>query len=282
MSRRVRVERRLAARRLVGDLVDHHAARRGPARAQTSTHSRAALAVAGVDEDARTAPAPCRAAPGTSPYFWVAAKCARSSAAPTAGCGWLAANASIAGSSDGFRLRRRRGSRVSGQALTQAMQPTQPRRSERPGSAARARLKSRVADVPGGMMLRARPASAGSSASAMPAPVAGHDRRGRSPRRRHARRTRAGPSPRGRASWISLASPGPWSARSRRWVDPTARLPLERDGVDEVGQSRSCRSAAPDRGRRRRRADGSCIALHPPAASSSGTDFADRDRRGAS
>ena len=56
---------------------------------------------------------------------------------------------------------------VSGQALTQAMQPTH-LSSRNSGMRGASRLKSRVAAVPGGMIERARPASAGSSMSATP------------------------------------------------------------------------------------------------------------------
>ena len=103
---------------------------------------------------------------GTSPYFWVAAKWRVSSAAATAGCGWLAANVSTAGATCDSGTTQARIA-LSGQALTQAMQPTHMSISTS-GIRGASRLKSRVADVPGGMMLRARPASAGNSASAMP------------------------------------------------------------------------------------------------------------------
>ena len=56
---------------------------------------------------------------------------------------------------------------MSGQALTQAMQPTQ-RSSRNSGMRGARPLKSRVAAVPGGMTLRATPASVGSSTSATP------------------------------------------------------------------------------------------------------------------
>jgi hypothetical protein len=56
---------------------------------------------------------------------------------------------------------------VSGQAATQAMQPTH-LSSRKSGIRGASLLKSRVAAVPGGMIERASPASAGSSRSAMP------------------------------------------------------------------------------------------------------------------
>ena len=56
---------------------------------------------------------------------------------------------------------------MSGQALTQAMHPTQAS-SRNSGICGASPLKSRVAAVPGGIMLRATPGSLGSSMSATP------------------------------------------------------------------------------------------------------------------
>ena len=56
---------------------------------------------------------------------------------------------------------------VSGQALTQAMHPTQASNMNS-GIRGASPLKSRVAAVPGGITLRATPGSLGSSTSATP------------------------------------------------------------------------------------------------------------------
>ena len=103
---------------------------------------------------------------GTSPYLVVGAKCSRAVLAATSGCGCVAANVSIRDSSSGSGTTIPKIA-LSGQALTQAMHPTHLSRRNS-GMRGASRLKSRVAEVPGGMMLRARPASAGSSTSAMP------------------------------------------------------------------------------------------------------------------
>ncbi len=63
---------------------------------------------------------------------------------------------------------------VSGQAVTQAMQPTH-LSSRNSGMRGASRLKSRVAAVPGGMIERARPASAGQLEVGDAAAVGGHD-----------------------------------------------------------------------------------------------------------
>ena len=78
----------------------------------------------------------------------------------------VAAKASILPSSSGAGTTTPRIA-VSGQALTQAMHPTH-FSARRSGIRGASFEKSRTAEVAGGMMLRARPASAGSSRSAIP------------------------------------------------------------------------------------------------------------------
>ena len=136
-----------------------------PSAAQTSTHSAQPLQWIGSTKMPKAAgSSPLRA--GTSAYFWVRTKWARAVSAASAGSGWAAANASILRSvSDSGRAIPRIA--VSGQALTQVMQPTHFSRRKSGMRGARW-LKSRVAAVPGGMTLRATPMSAGSSASATP------------------------------------------------------------------------------------------------------------------
>ena len=103
---------------------------------------------------------------GTSAYFWVWAKCRPAVSAASAGSAVPAAKSPIAVSTS-VSGRATPRIAVSGQALTQLMQPTQASRTKSGMRGARW-LKSRVAAVPGGMMLRASPMSATSSASATP------------------------------------------------------------------------------------------------------------------
>ncbi len=103
---------------------------------------------------------------GTSAYLVVCAKWVVAVVAASAGSGSVAAKASMAAVAwDSGRAMPRMA--VSGQALTQDMQPTQASRTKS-GIRGASLLKSRTAAVPGGMIERATPASAGSSASATP------------------------------------------------------------------------------------------------------------------
>ncbi len=103
---------------------------------------------------------------GTSAYLVVCAKCDVAVAEASAGSGSVDANVSMAAAvwDSGRAIPR---IAVSGQALTQDMQPTQASRTNS-GMRGASLLKSRTAAVPGGMIERATPASAGSSASATP------------------------------------------------------------------------------------------------------------------
>ncbi len=101
---------------------------------------------------------------GTSAYFCVREKCASIDARAASGAGVAATNAAVRSSSvpPGRAIPRMA---VSGQALTQVMQPTQASRMTS-GMSGASPLKSRTAAVAGGMMLRATARSAGRSPSA--------------------------------------------------------------------------------------------------------------------
>ena len=136
-----------------------------PSALQTSTHSAQPLQCWGSTKIPNMAGSmPLRA--GTSAYFLVRTKCELAVSAVRAPSARFHANAPIAGSScvSGTATARMA---VSGQALTHAMQPTHCS-AMNSGMCAERLLKSRTAAVPGGMMLRATPESAGSSTSAMP------------------------------------------------------------------------------------------------------------------
>ena len=103
---------------------------------------------------------------GTSAYFVVWTKCCFAVSAASVGFGWAAANFSIAAASAAFGWAVAKMA-LSGQALTQAMQPTHCSATNC-GISGERLLKSRVAAVAGAIRLRATPMSAGSSTSATP------------------------------------------------------------------------------------------------------------------
>ena len=161
----VPLERRLAARGLVLDLVDHEErvvarAPRRPRRTRRSPCSgRGRRTARRRRAPRRASPAPRRTS-GSLRSGGSARRRPRPAAAGSRRTSRPRARACDSGTTQA-RIA------LSGQALTQAMQPTHCSISTS-GIRGASRLKSRVADVPGGMMLRARPASAGNSASAMP------------------------------------------------------------------------------------------------------------------
>jgi hypothetical protein len=97
--------------------------------------------------------------------FRVSTKCERAVSVACAALGSVCANAAVRSSTADFGSAMPRIA-VSGQVFTQLMQPTQ-RSAMNSGMRGARWLKSRVAAVPGGMMLRATPRSAGSSTSAL-------------------------------------------------------------------------------------------------------------------
>src|ERR1035437_5082876 len=136
-----------------------------PCARQTSTHSAQPLQWYESMKMPKSADSMPRLA-GTSPYLVVWTKCDFAVSAASFGSGWVAANASIAVASEDFGCAVARMA-LSGQALTQAMQPTHWSATNLGIIGDRA-LKSRMPAVAGPIRLRATPASAGSSKSATP------------------------------------------------------------------------------------------------------------------
>src|SRR5450756_2642569 len=136
-----------------------------PWATHTSTHSAQPLQWAGSMKRPKSAPSMPFLA-GTSPYLAVWTKCDRAVDSASFEFGWEAANDPIALASEplGWAVAMMA---LSGQALTQAMQPTH-FAAARAGINGERLLKSRVLAVAGPMRLRPTFSSDGSSTSATP------------------------------------------------------------------------------------------------------------------
>ena len=170
---------------------------------------------------------------------------------------------------------------MSGQALTQAMQPTHCS-AMNCGMRGASRLKSRVAAVPGGMMLRARPDVGRPLRVGDAAPVRRHDRRAELLDVRRRCRTAAVRDRRARPRAAPSSVAGVLGQRRSSGTRRHRGSPLPMRARDEVGRSRARRWAVAASSSSTTTSRWMWSRSILPAATSSGAERSDGDGRAAS